>query len=55
MLAALKKGGVPAWFLMAKDEGHGFRKKANTDFLTQAEALFLGTYLVGTPARAGGS
>jgi dipeptidyl aminopeptidase/acylaminoacyl peptidase len=47
MLDAVKKSGVPAWYLMAKDEGHGFRKKANTDFLTGAAALFLKTYLVG--------
>jgi dipeptidyl aminopeptidase/acylaminoacyl peptidase len=47
MLQAVKKSGVPAWYLMAKDEGHGFRKKANTDFLTGAAALFLKTYLVG--------
>lgn len=48
MLEAVKKSGVPTWYLMAKDEGHGFRKKANTDFLTGATALFLKTYLVGT-------
>ncbi len=47
MLQAVKKSGVPVWYLMAKDEGHGFRKKANTDFLTGAAALFLKTYLVG--------
>jgi dipeptidyl aminopeptidase/acylaminoacyl peptidase len=48
MLGAVKKSGVPAWFLMARDEGHGFRKKANTDFLTGAAALFLKTYLFGS-------
>jgi len=48
MLGAVKKSGVPAWYLMARDEGHGFRKKANTDFLTGAAALFLQTYLVGS-------
>jgi hypothetical protein len=29
---ALKKEGTPAWYLMATDEGHGYRKKVNQDF-----------------------
>jgi len=29
------------WYLAAKDEGHGFRKKANADFLRQTVAQFL--------------
>jgi dipeptidyl aminopeptidase/acylaminoacyl peptidase len=52
MLAAVKKNGVPAWYLMAADEGHGFRKKSNVDFYTRAAALFLETHLVG-PQGAG--
>ena len=30
---ALKKRGVPVWFMMASDEGHGFAKKPNADYL----------------------
>ena len=30
---ALKKRGVPVWFMLAKDEGHGFAKKPNADYL----------------------
>ena len=30
---ALKKRGVPVWFMMAGDEGHGFAKKPNADYL----------------------
>ena len=26
---AVRKNGVDVWYLLAKDEGHGFRKKAN--------------------------
>jgi len=32
IVATLKKQGTPVWFLMAKDEGHGFAKKKNADF-----------------------
>jgi dipeptidyl aminopeptidase/acylaminoacyl peptidase len=45
MLAAIKGNGVDAWYLMAKDEGHGFRKKSNVDFYSSAVALFLKTHL----------
>jgi dipeptidyl aminopeptidase/acylaminoacyl peptidase len=31
MVATLKKQGTPVWYLMAKDEGHGFAKKKNAD------------------------
>jgi len=46
MLAAVRANGQDAWFLMAMDEGHGFRKKSNRDFQYQAIALFLERYLV---------
>ncbi|MEM7766176.1 MAG: alpha/beta fold hydrolase [Pseudomonadota bacterium] len=41
ILAAVRESDVEAWFLMAMDEGHGFRKKANRDFQREAETLFL--------------
>ncbi len=47
MVAALKRRGVPIWYLMAKDEGHGFRKKANQDFQFYATILFTERYLLG--------
>src|SRR6185503_307129 len=34
MVAALRARGTPVWFLLATDEGHGFHKKVNDDFLT---------------------
>ena len=34
------KGGE-AWYLAAKDEGHGFRKKANQDVYLETAAMFL--------------
>jgi dipeptidyl aminopeptidase/acylaminoacyl peptidase len=46
IFAALKKQGTPAWYIMAKDEGHGFRKKANRDYDFFAEVEFLQEYLL---------
>jgi dipeptidyl aminopeptidase/acylaminoacyl peptidase len=43
---ALKKQGTPVWYLMAKDEGHGFRKKPNQDFQFYATVEFLQKYLL---------
>jgi dipeptidyl aminopeptidase/acylaminoacyl peptidase len=44
--AALKKQGTPVWFLIGKDEGHGFRKKTNQDFQFYATVEFLQEYLL---------
>ncbi|HEX4601007.1 MAG TPA: prolyl oligopeptidase family serine peptidase, partial [Gemmatimonadales bacterium] len=52
MVAALKQRGVPVWYLMAKDEGHGFRKKANQDFQFYATLLFVERYLLGNGVSA---
>ena len=32
MIRTVKQNSVPAWYLLAKDEGHGFAKKRNQDF-----------------------
>jgi dipeptidyl aminopeptidase/acylaminoacyl peptidase len=37
----LKKQQTPVWFLMANDEGHGFAKKSNRDFLFYAQIKFV--------------
>jgi dipeptidyl aminopeptidase/acylaminoacyl peptidase len=41
LVAALKKNGTPVWYLMAKDEGHGFAKKNNADFQFYATVMFM--------------
>jgi dipeptidyl aminopeptidase/acylaminoacyl peptidase len=41
IVASLKSRGTPVWFLMAKDEGHGFVKKPNVDFQFYATAEFV--------------
>jgi dipeptidyl aminopeptidase/acylaminoacyl peptidase len=33
IVASLKQHGTPVWFMLAKDEGHGFAKKPNADYL----------------------
>ncbi|MEO7743805.1 MAG: prolyl oligopeptidase family serine peptidase [Usitatibacter sp.] len=40
IVAALKRRGTPAWFILAKDEGHGFVKKPNADYLFYATVEF---------------
>jgi dipeptidyl aminopeptidase/acylaminoacyl peptidase len=42
----LQQAGKPVWYLLAKDEGHGFRKKANSDFQQWAMIMFLKEYLL---------
>ena len=46
IVAALKKQGTPVWYLMAKDEGHGFQKKSSQDFQFYASVEFLEQYLL---------
>jgi dipeptidyl aminopeptidase/acylaminoacyl peptidase len=46
ILDKLNEQGTPTWFLMANDEGHGYAKKKNQDFLFDAEVMFVKTYLL---------
>lgn len=43
---ALEKKKTPVWFLMARDEGHGFSRKKNNDFLFCCMIMFLQKYLL---------
>ena len=45
-MPALRDQGGTAWYLMAKDEGHGFAKKQNRDFLLYASVLFIKEHLL---------
>lgn len=40
MVKAIRDAGGKVWYLMAKDEGHGFAKKRNADFQFLATILF---------------
>ena len=46
MVATLKQQKTPVWYLMAKDEGHGFAKKANADYQFYATVLFMQEHLL---------
>jgi dipeptidyl aminopeptidase/acylaminoacyl peptidase len=45
--AAVRANGVPVWYLVAKDEGHGFTKKSNVDFQRVVLFEFMRRYLLG--------
>ena len=46
IVAALKKRNTPVWYLMAIDEGHGFAKKKNQDFMLYAIVMFVKQHLL---------
>jgi dipeptidyl aminopeptidase/acylaminoacyl peptidase len=41
IVKAVRANGAPVWWLMAKDEGHGFAKKKNVDYQFLAMTMFL--------------
>ncbi len=45
LVAALRAGGVPVWYMKAMNEGHGFRKKENQDRFGEVTMLFFKTHL----------
>lgn len=46
MVAAIREKGGTVWYLMAKDEGHGFGKKRNVDFQFLSTIQFLREHLL---------
>jgi dipeptidyl aminopeptidase/acylaminoacyl peptidase len=46
MVKAIRDHGGTVWYLMAKDEGHGFAKKKNNDFQFLATILFFKEHLM---------
>ncbi|MEM9293998.1 MAG: S9 family peptidase [Acidobacteriota bacterium] len=47
MVAKIREGGGTVWYLLANDEGHGFRKKSNRDYAQGVISLFLRKNLLG--------
>ena len=47
LAAAVKRNGVPVWYIVGKNEGHGFARKVNQDYLQAVEVLFLRRFLLG--------
>ncbi|MBC2777337.1 S9 family peptidase [Parasphingopyxis marina] len=41
VVEGLREAGVPTWYVVFADEGHGFRKKPNNDLRRAVETLFL--------------
>lgn len=41
IVATVRQGGTPVWYLRAENEGHGFQKKDNQDYQFYATVLFL--------------
>ncbi|WP_082532906.1 prolyl oligopeptidase family serine peptidase [Pelomonas sp. Root1237] len=41
IVATVRQGGTPVWYLRAENEGHGFQKKDNQDFQFYATVLFM--------------
>jgi dipeptidyl aminopeptidase/acylaminoacyl peptidase len=46
MVKKVRESGHPVWYIEAKDEGHGFRKKQNRDYETWVETVFLERFLL---------
>ena len=45
IVEAVRKQGRDVWYLVANNEGHGFRKKDNRDLFTELTVLFLERHL----------
>jgi dipeptidyl aminopeptidase/acylaminoacyl peptidase len=46
MVAVVRQNGTPVWWLLGKDEGHGFAKKKNRDYEFYATIMFVKEYLL---------
>lgn len=46
IIAAVRSHGAPVWSVLAANEGHGFVRKENLDYASQAQLLFWQTHLL---------
>ena len=46
MVEVVRKNGTPVWWLLGKDEGHGFAKKKNRDYQFYATVEFIKEFLL---------
>jgi dipeptidyl aminopeptidase/acylaminoacyl peptidase len=42
-----RKSGNPVWTIYASDEGHGFTRRENTDYVEAVTVVFLKRFLLG--------
>ncbi|MCI0531756.1 MAG: alpha/beta fold hydrolase, partial [candidate division Zixibacteria bacterium] len=52
IVETVRKNGGEVWYMLAKDEGHGFQKKINRDYFYNAVSLFWEKYLLGRLEKA---
>lgn len=50
LVRGLRQRGDEIWYLLARNEGHGFRRKANADFQFLVQIEFLKRHLIGPDA-----
>jgi dipeptidyl aminopeptidase/acylaminoacyl peptidase len=46
IVSAARKNGVPVWYLIGKNEGHGFSRKPNRDYQFYATVMFVQQFLL---------
>jgi dipeptidyl aminopeptidase/acylaminoacyl peptidase len=46
IVEAVRRNGTPLWYVLAGDEGHGFRNRRNADYQLYLTVLFLEQYLL---------
>jgi dipeptidyl aminopeptidase/acylaminoacyl peptidase len=46
MVAKVRQNNTPVWYLVGKNEGHGFQKKTNQDYQFYATILFMQQFLL---------
>ncbi len=51
MVTTVRQNGTPVWYLLGKNEGHGFAKKKNRDFEFYSTLMFVKKYLLGEPVN----
>ena len=54
VVEAVRRNGQEVWYLLAKDEGHGFQKKANRDVQVDASSWFFSRCFAAAGSRADG-
>jgi dipeptidyl aminopeptidase/acylaminoacyl peptidase len=52
IIDAVRSHGGTAWHLLARNEGHGFRRKENADYLFWATLAFWQQHLLGAQPGA---
>src|SRR5690606_34038407 len=45
LVAAVREAGQDVWYMLARNEGHGFRRKENSDLFMQLTVMFLERHL----------